>query len=85
MHPLGSLIVELETARRSLQKVFELPNGPTPSERKTDRIFNGRSQKKALRRSSQETEDSACNIACLLRRDPERLENARNAVVDILV
>jgi hypothetical protein len=28
----------------------------------TGRIFNDRSQKMALRRSSQETEDSACNV-----------------------
>jgi hypothetical protein len=30
MHPLGLLIVELETARRSLPHVFEVPNG-TPT------------------------------------------------------
>jgi hypothetical protein len=41
MHPLGSLIVELETARRKLQKVFEVQNGPATGEGKTRRILNG--------------------------------------------
>jgi hypothetical protein len=41
MHPLGSLIVELETAQRKLRKVFEVPNGTTTSEGRTRRIFNG--------------------------------------------
>ena len=34
MHPLGSLIVELETARRKLQKVFEVQSGTATSEGK---------------------------------------------------
>src|ERR1700730_7874556 len=41
MHQLGSLIVELETARRKLQNVFEAQNGTATSEEKTRRILNG--------------------------------------------
>ena len=41
MHSLGSLIVELETARRKLHKVFEVQNGTATSEGKTRRILNG--------------------------------------------
>jgi hypothetical protein len=40
MHPLGSLIVELESARRKLQNVFEVQNGAVTSEDKTHRILN---------------------------------------------
>jgi len=41
MHQLGSLIVELETARRKLQNVFEVQNDTATSEDKTRRILNG--------------------------------------------
>jgi hypothetical protein len=41
MHQLGSLIVELETARRKLQNVFEVQNGTAMSEDRTRRIWNG--------------------------------------------
>jgi hypothetical protein len=41
MHQLGSLIVELERARRKLQNVFEVQNGALTSEDKTRPILNG--------------------------------------------
>jgi hypothetical protein len=42
MHQLSSLIVELETARRKLQNVFEVQNGTATSEEKTRRILMNR-------------------------------------------
>jgi hypothetical protein len=41
MHPIGSLIMELETARRKLQNVFEVQNGTATSEDGTRGILNG--------------------------------------------
>jgi hypothetical protein len=40
MYSLGSLIVELQTARRRLLKVFEVPNGTPTSGLRTHRIPN---------------------------------------------
>jgi hypothetical protein len=34
MHPIGSLIVELETARRRFEKIFEMPNSTATSKSK---------------------------------------------------
>jgi hypothetical protein len=41
VHQLGSLIAELETARRKLQNAFEVQNGTAASEDKTRQILNG--------------------------------------------
>jgi hypothetical protein len=44
MHPFGSLIVELENARRKLRKIFEVSNGTAKSEAETRRVFKDRNR-----------------------------------------
>jgi hypothetical protein len=59
MYSIGLLIVELETAKRRLLKVLEVPNGTSTDGLRTHRVLNGRESIGFLTRVKTASEDSS--------------------------
>ena len=58
MYSIALLIVELQTAKRRLRKVLELPNGTSTGGLRTHRVLNGRESIGFLTRAKTASEDS---------------------------